>query len=58
MKTIKIVIDPPMIHEKFGITKNTHDFVRLELTSESEECLAWIKNVLSMYAVAEFKENA
>lgn len=58
MKTVKIVVDPPMIHEKFGITKDTHDFVHLELTSESEECLAWVKNFLNMYAVTEFKQNA
>lgn len=52
-KNIKfcLVIDPP--RDEHGITAENHDFVTIEVGSESLECLAWFMSVVQDRVVSE-----
>jgi len=52
---LNLVINPPV--GVCGITNDKHDFLTVEVGSESQECLAWFMLMLQEYVVSEVKVN-
>lgn len=48
---LRLVIDPP--RGEHGITAENHDFVTVEVGSESLECLAWFMSMVQDRVVSE-----
>ena len=48
---LRLVVNPPV--ETHGITLDNHDFVTVEVSTESLECLAWFMSLVQENVVSE-----